>query len=592
MKTKGQFGQMFLTFFLVLSILLGLGTQVNAAGLKDKTIAGVGVSGNVTVPESSIMAVIKLKAGDPFNDETIQQDMQAIYGMGSFYDVQAHFTEEPQGIKVIYTVVEKTPVKDIVFIGNTKVSAETLQPLVAAIKGNVVDNQVLKSKTQSIEQYYHDQGYILARVSNVTIDKDGILSVFIDEGMVEGIVVKGNEKTKTHVITREMKLKVGEPFNSKAAKRSLQKIYNLGFFEDVNIKLLPGREPHAVVVEIDVKEQRTGTFSIGGSYSQTDGMGVNVGIGDKNFGGSGNSINLNFQHGIDSIAGTGWDVSYTDPWIDDKETSFSFDFFNTTNEWNDYGLNGDNTALRSTYYRKSRGFNVTLGRPQGEYVKNYITFTDRKDLYQQYVSGPINYLEGNTTASDYNSQYNSQYLSDNFGTVHSVTLSRVYDTRDNVFDATEGKRVSLTGEFAGSVFGGQFNYDKYTFDGRQYFKVGSKQTLAVRLTSGYSLGNVPDSSKFVVGGPDTLRGYNDEEFKGEKMFTATVEYRYPIAKKVVGVLFTDAGNAWDGPGYSLGGLKHSVGVGLRMITPLGPVRLDYGHGTEGNKFDFSFGGQF
>jgi outer membrane protein insertion porin family len=592
MKVTRPFWQIVLTFCLTISILCSVGAPLYAADFTGKTIIDVSISGNKTVTESSIMQVVKVKAGDLFNAEATQQDMRAIYGLGNFYDVQANFIEVPEGIKLVYSVIEKTTVKEIVFKGNTKVSTENLQSLVAALKGNLVDNKTLNDKSQAIEQYYHDQGYILAKVNNRTIDQDGIVTIFINEGIVEGFVVKGNEKTKTNVITREMNVKKEEPFNAKDAKRSIQKIYNLGFFEDVNIKLNPGREPNAIVVEIDVKEKKTGTFSVGGGYSQTDGMSAMIGIGDSNFNGSGNKVNLNLQHGLTSVAGSGWDISYTNPWVDDKQTSFSIDYFNSINDWNDYGLNGDNTTLRSTYYRRSRGFNITLGRPQGEYVKNYITYTDRKDLYQQYVSGPINYLETNSSASDYNVDYNSQYLQDNFGVVHSVTLSRVYDNRDNVFNPTEGKRISLTSEFAGDGLGGQFNFDKYTFDGRQYFKVGSKQTLAFRLTGGYALGNVPDASQYVIGGIDTLRGYNDEEFKGNKMFTATVEYRYPIVKKVDGVIFTDAGNAWDGDGYNLNGLKHSFGTGLRVDTPIGPIKLDFAHGEEGNKFHFGFGGQF
>lgn len=592
MQVRRSFWKSLLTFFLIIDVLCSVGAPLYAADFTGKTIIDISISGNKTVTENSIMQVIQIKVGDLFNVEAIQQDMKAIDGVGDFYDVQANFTEVPEGIKVVYYIIEKTMVRDIVFKGNTKVATEKLQSLVVGLKGNLADNKTLNAQSQAIEQYYHGQGYILAKVHNRTMNQDGIVTLAINEGTVEGFVVKGNEKTKTNVITREMNVKKGEPFNAKDAKRSIEKINNLGFFEDVSIKLNPGREPNAVVVEVDVKEKKTGTFSVGGGYSQSDGMSATIGLGDSNFNGSGNKVNLNLQRGLTTVAGSGWDLSYTNPWVDDKQTSFSIDYFNSINEWNDYGLNGDNTTLRSTYYRRSRGFNMTLGRPQGDYVKNYITFTDRKDLYQQYVSGPFNYLETDTSAADYNADYNSQYLQDNFGIVHSVTLSRVYDNRDNVFNPTAGTRISLTSEFAGDELGGQFNFDKYTFDGRQYFKVGSKQTLALRLTSGYALGNVPDASQYVIGGIDTLRGYNDEEFKGNKMFTATAEYRYPIVKKVEGVIFTDFGNAWDGDGYNLNNLKHSFGTGFRVDTPIGPIKLDFAHGEEGNKFHFGFGGQF
>ena len=102
---------------------------------------------------------------------------------------------------------------------------------------------------------------------------------------------------------------------------------------------------------------------------------------------------------------------------------------------------------------------------------------------------------------------------------------------------------------------------------------------------------------FALGGSNTLRGYEDDQFKGKKMYAATLEYRFPIAKKVQGVLFTDGGSTWgidNGqiPWYEDDdGFQWSCGVGLRLQTPIGPIRLDYGHGDK-NKFHFSFGTQF
>jgi outer membrane protein insertion porin family len=570
--------------------LFGTDVLAYAADFTGKKIVDVSISDKNDLEISNISNLVKLKSGDTFNADAIQQDIKAIYGLGSFYDVQADFIEVPEGIKVVYSVTEKMKIKDIAFKGNTKVSTEKLQSLSAAIKGNIIDNKKISDEAKTIEQYYHDQGYIVAKVNDITVDQEGVLTIFINEGMLEDIIVKGNEKTKTHVITREIKLKIGEPFNAKDAKRSLEKLNNLGFFEDVNMKLNPGREPNAVVAEVDVKEQKTGTFTIGGGYSQSDGMTAIIGLGDSNFNGTGNKVNVNFQHGYSSIAGTGWDLNFTNPYIDKKGTSLSVDVFNSVNEISDYGLNGDNTTLRSTYYRRSRGFNITLGRPQGEYIKNYVTFTKRKDIYLDYVSGPVDYTAA-SGATTYNSAYNAEYLQNNFGEVHSVTLARVYDTRDNVFNPTAGNRVSLTTEIAGKGLGGQFDFNKYIIDGRQYFKVGSKQVLALRVSAGTADGDVPDASKYSVGGIDTLRGYKDDEFKGNKMFTATAEYRYPIANKVEGVFFTDAGNAWNGT-YKLNDLRYSIGTGLRVSTPIGPIRLDYGYGKEGGRAHFSFGTQF
>ena len=470
MKNKRYIRYLIVAGVFMIKNLFGTDALVSAADFTGKKIVDVSISDKNALVTSNISNVVKLKSGDTFNAELIQQDINAIYGLGNFYDVQADFIEVPEGIKVVYSVIEKMEIKDIVFKGNTKISNEKLQSLSAAMKGIFIDNKKISDAAQIIEKYYHDQGYIVAKVNDIRMDQEGILTVFINEGMTEGIIIKGNEKTKNHVITRELKLKIGEPFNSKDAKRSIERLNNLGFFEDVNMKLNPGREPNAVVAEVDVKEQKTGTFTIGGGYSKSDGLTSIIGLGDTNFKGTGNNLNVSFQHGYSSIAGTGWNVNFTNPYIDKKETSLSVSLFNSVSEVSDYGYNGDNTTLRSTYYRRSRGFNITLGRPEGEYVKNYITLTKRTDLYVEHDSGPVDYSAA-VGDTDYNFNYNAKYLAKNFGEVHSVTLARVYDTRDNIFNPTEGKRVSLTTEIAGQGLGGQFDFNKYIIDGRKYFKV-------------------------------------------------------------------------------------------------------------------------
>lgn len=587
MKLLERSGQLLLAVVFSFSIICSAIAPAYAADITGKTATAVTVTGNSTVSESDIMAVVKVKPGDALTADKIKQDMQAIYDLGYFFDVAANFEEVPEGVKVIYSVMENPAVKDVVIKGNTKVTTEKITGILNVAKDKIVNTKTLNDNARAVEQYYHDQGYILAKVSDVSMSPGGVLTITINEGLLEGINIKGNDKTKNYVITREMKLKPGEPFNVKDARRSMQRVYNLGYFEDVNMKLNPGREPNSVVLETSVVEQKTGTFSIGGGYSQADGMVGIIELGDNNFHGTGDKVKIHWEFGGNAASESGnknYEFSYTRPWLDAKQTSLGFNIYNMTNEYNDY----DGSNLRSTYYRKRQGWDITLGRPQGEYVQNYITLKNRKDDYVKPVSG-VDYT--NSTGSQFMID-NPNYLQDNFGLTRSVTLMRVFDSRDNVFNPTEGSRFSLSAEFAGRAFGGEFDFNKYTAETRHYYKVGHDQVVAVRLMTGYADGNMPEAGKFAVGGADTLRGYDDDEFKGNKMLSGSAEYRFPIAKKVQGVVFGDIGNAWDGEGYKLTDLKAGVGVGVRVTTPIGPIKLDYAKGSQGTKAHFSFGGQF
>ncbi|AIF53778.1 outer membrane protein assembly factor [Pelosinus sp. UFO1] len=588
MKIQKNYRHILLATIFSLSLVFSILSPAYAADPTGKVVTSVSITGNATVAEKTIMDVVKVKPGETLTAEKIKQDMQAIYELGTFFDVVSNFNEVPEGVQVVYTVMENPVLQDIIIKGNTKVSTDKLSSMLKVTKGSILNSKTLNENVRAIEQYYHDQGFILTKVSDVAMGTGGVLTITINEGVLEGIQIKGNEKTKDYVITREMKLKPNQPFNVKDAKRSMQKVYNLGYFEDVNMKLNPGKEPNAIVLETTVVEQKTGKFSIGGGYSKSDGMIGIIELGDDNFRGTGDKINLHWEFG-GTASNRNYSVSYTRPWLDAKQTSLGFNFYNMTNEYNDYE---DDGSTRSTYDKNRRGFDVTLGRPQGEYTQNYITLKHRDDSYVKWVSG-VDYsgVQTDTATTTFMGNH-PNYLKDNFGTTNSISLMRVYDSRDNVFSPTEGNRVSLTAEFAGKTLGGDFNYNKYTAESRNYIKVGHAQVVALRGTVGYADGKMPDSGRFAVGGSDTLRGYRDDQFKGDKMLAATAEYRFPIASKVEGVAFSDIGKAWTGEGYKLNELEASVGVGIRVSTPIGPIRLDYAKGGQGAKTHFSFGGQF
>ena len=584
MNSLKSYTRILLATVFSLSILLATLNPVYAdpAG---KIVTSVAVTGNSTVTEDSIMKVITVKPGEIVEADKIKKDMQAIYELGYFFDVLANFNEVPEGVQLIYTVMENPLLQDVVIKGNTKVTTEKLNSILKMNKGSVLNSAELNKNVRAMEEYYHDQGYILTKVSDVSMSPGGVLTITFNEGMVEAIQVKGNEKTKTNVITREMKLKTGQPFNVKDAKRSMEKVYNLGYFEDVNMKLNPGQEPNGIIFETNVVEQKTGRFSIGGGYSKSDGMVGIIEVGDDNFRGTGDKVKLHWEFG-GKASNKNYEASYTRPWLDAKQTSLGFSLYNMTNQYSDYDGNGD---TRSVYDKKREGWDVTLGRPQGEYTQNYISLKQREDTFKGYVSGPVDY--SGTTSSDFMTA-NPNYLADNFGLTRSVSLMRVYDSRDNVFSPTEGNRIALTAEFAGKGLGGDFDYNKYSAETRNYLKVGHAQVVALRGMLGYADGKMPENGKFAVGGADTIRGYRDDQFKGDKMIAATAEYRFPVVSKVEGVVFTDVGKAWDGEGYKLNDLEASVGVGVRVSTPIGPIRLDYAKGSQGAKTHFSFGGQF
>ncbi|MDO4203733.1 MAG: BamA/TamA family outer membrane protein [Selenomonadaceae bacterium] len=545
----------------------GLGKYVG------RTIVAVDIEGISEETAGYARQAVLSRPGDIYTLASVDKDRDSIYNTGYFYDLYPTIKEIPEGVVITYHVMENPRLTSLEIVGNTVETTENLRKMIKAEEGKVLNTRELHENVQAIDAKYHDDGYILVKIGDLDINKEGKLKITINEGILEGYTVKGNKKTKDKVVLREMRQKPGEPFNAKLARRGMQRVYNLGFFEDVNMKLNPGSELNAVVLEIDVVEKRTGNFTIGVGYSSQDGIIGLLGIGDRNFRGRGDSINVTLEMSGDDSDAHGWRFMYTKPWLDRHETAITFNFYNRTYRYYDYGTDGNKIE---EYMRKYGGGEITLSRPQSEYVTNYITFRNRKDSY-------VKHKEGKDRSGD------TQWIKDNFGTTRAIILDHVTDTRDNIHNPMNGSRQSLQLEFAG--FGGDFNYRKYTYDDQHYFKVGHAQVIALHAAYGWGNGHIPESNQYRIGGQNSLRGYRDDQFRGDHTFYGTLEYRFPLVKKVDFAIFTDFGGAWKN-GFWPKGWHQSIGAGVGLNTPMGPVRLDYGYGSQGGRVHFSMGGTF
>ena len=339
---------------------------------------------DATLPQAK--TAVLSRPGDVFAEDTVDKDRAAIYDVGLFYDIFPTFEMVPEGVIVTYHLLENPILHSVTIEGNRALKTPELRKLITTPEGEMLNTKVLHDNLQAISDRYHKDGYILVKVNNLDIGRDGNLKVVINEGTLEGYVVKGNTKTKERVIIREMRMKPGDPFNAKKARRSMQRVYNLGFFDDVNMKLNPGIEQNSVVLEVDVVEKRTGNFTIGAGYSSSDGFIGMVGVGDRNFRGIGDAINLTFEFSGDDTDNHGYTFSYRRPWLDKKETAVTFRLYNRTYRYYDYDSHGDKIE---EFMRKYTGGEFTFSRPVSEVSTNYITLRRKEDRYIKHYSDLI-----------------------------------------------------------------------------------------------------------------------------------------------------------------------------------------------------------
>ena len=579
---KKKWNYILLTGFLSL-IFIWVSLNIVEAENQGK-ITAIVVEGNENISKDLIISQITSNLGDVFSKESIENDVKAIYELGYFKDVRVKLESFREGYKVVFVVVENLAVKEINITGNTVVSKEEMREVMILQEGQIFSQKILKNDLTRISQLYKDRGYLLANIKEINFDEQGKLWITISEGYLEKILVEGNNKTKEKIITREINIKPGDLFDFEKVKKSLQKIYNLGYFEDVTMKLDPGSEENSVVLVIKVIEKNTGKFGIGAGYNSEEGLMGFASIEEMNLFGGGQKVEAKLELG----GRTTYKVSFLEPWLANTPTSLGFDIYDTTRHQEDK----EGEEIIAEYDEVKLGGRLIFGRK----------ISDSINLGLELKTERVNYdLISGTLPEDTNE-----------GLTNSLMPTFTYDTRDNVFDPTSGWYNSLSIEKAGGFLEGDYDFTKYNLTLRAYlstdffkdiFNIGgfkkitdnlSKGVLAFRAMGGMADTDLPSFAAYQVGGMNTVRGYDLGEFSGDKSLVFNVEYRFPLAENFQAVLFVDWGQAWDiEESIDIADLKFGRGVGVRFDTPIGPIRLDYGINEEGiGKTYFSIGHTF
>ncbi len=532
----------------------------------------------------------------------IHQDAQrivAFYNNHGFLEAKIGSPEITQKGEWLYLkfIIEEGPrfkVGTVDISGDLIDTKEKLLDLLSIRDAKFLSRQVLRDDILKLTDHYAESGYAFANIRPETrkspdgkrIDVNFIIKkgnlVYIDR-----ITIKGNTRTRDNVIRRELRITEGGVFNSKALRKSTQALQRLSYFEEVNITPEPAIDRDRMNVIIEVKEKSTGTFSIGAGYSSADKLIFMGTISENNFLGRGDTLALSANV---SSTSSRFNLSYTNPHLNDSALSWGTDLFSTSREYDDYT-------------KDSKGGGIRIGYPIFEKFRLY---------------GNYSYADTDLTKVSDNASYVIR-KSVNLHVTSALKFSLVRNTKNRRFAASEGSRNALSIKYAGGPLGGDSQFTKVEGSSSYYFPLFStKIVLHLKGSFGQVFENETDKlpvyERFYLGGLNSIRGFkygkispidisSNDRIGGDKMWYTNTELIFPLLEEqgVMGVVFFDAGRVynnnenWDDNNDSI---KKAAGLGLRWLSPMGPLRIVWGYNLDPlpdekeSVWDFSVGGTF
>ena len=601
------------------------------------------LKGLMSTTESNFLSF--LKSSDVYDPERIAADLEAIrrfYLRNGYADFRvvnssADLAQNGNGY-LINIVVEEGPRYSVASVDVESriadVDTDRLRGVVQTRAGRTYDASEVEKSVDAISREVARRGYAFAQVrprGDRDVGSQTVRIVYsVEEGprvYVERIVVRGNTRTRDYVVRREFDIGEGDAYNKASVDRAERRLNNLGFFKKVKITNEPGSAPDRVIILVDVEDQATGSFSISGGYSTSEGFVSEVALQETNFLGRGQYARISGSYGQKS---KGAEFSFTEPFFMGYRIAAGFDLYSKFNDVTTY----------TRYQSRTTGFTLRAGVP----ITEEFSIGTRYSLYQQQIkvpnSGSYLYNDCNPfttpvatppsaagSACITNGEAGIAIKEARGNTLTSLAgLTFAYNTLDNVKDPTSGIFADLKPEIAG--LGGDSRFFRAVATARYYYAFTDDIIGMLKAQGGYMSAFGGQKLKIIDHfnlGPDLVRGFAPSGLGprdrggdaaaggvgGTTYLGLSAEVTFPIfglprELGLRGAVFADAGTLFGyrgrkvidanrdglingGAGCGAVGLaqseclsvrdekvvRSSIGAGLLWASPLGPIRMDY-----------------
>ncbi|MBI5179705.1 MAG: outer membrane protein assembly factor BamA [Nitrospinae bacterium] len=521
-----------------------------------------------------------------YQKETLKTDVLRIEALYRDFGFIKARLEDPrvevdrENAIILITIVihegDQYRVGEITAEGDSVHTAEEILAKVQLKKGEPFNQSEFRTSLFDITDLYSNDGYAFANALpdlNEHADTKVVdLHVKVDPGQMVYIGkmnFMGNTKTADNVIRREFRLVEGERFSGEKLNRSRQRVQNTGFFANVDIEQKSGREPGILDLDVNMNEKETGQIKAGLGYSSLENLMIQAQITENNLMGTGRSLSVGAES---STLRQDYYIEFMEPRFKDRDISLGFSIYSRQYDY-------------ISYTSKTKGGGFTFGRALGEYTSASLGYR----------------LENVEVAINRSLITPGAFLQAQEGTrtTSSATLAVAKDTRDNTYNPTTGYRTNFAAQLAGGPLGGESDFYKLTLGGSRYYPLPFGFILMghgeMKYAAPYGGQTLPIFEHLFLGGPTSLRGFNfsdvgprdtnRESIGGDSSLLFNVEVSYNFTKTFEGVVFYDRGQVYGHEGdltkttsdrYDLSNMRHSVGWGLRLTTPMMPIWLAWG----------------
>ncbi|WP_009633183.1 BamA/TamA family outer membrane protein [Synechocystis sp. PCC 7509] len=552
--------------------------------------------------------VISTRQGSDTSNRQLQADIKAILATGLFVSAQANTTSNATGIDVVITV-EPIIVTAIASPNANVLPANITLKLFQTQFGKEISLEAINQSRAEIDKWYTENGYVAAKVLAINPSPDGVLTIDVAEGIVSNVKFrflnrdgdptdsKGNlikSRTTTEFLRREVRVKPGDVVKSRTIEQDLRQLYQLGLFRTVNVALVGAGEQVEVIYDLTEKPARS--VSPGGGYDDDTGIYGTIEYQDFNLSGINNSIDVDLQFSRRDLQ---FATTFTSPYRASEPDLPGY-------EVTVFRRRGTSPTFDSDI-DLANGSNPREGRYGGGFILNKPIDEWQTSLGLNYTRISIRDRDGNISPIDELGNQLS-FSGKGIDDLTIVSVSAIKDDRNDRSNPTQGSIVSLSTEQSIPIGRGDITMNRLQANYIQYFPVqilGQRniEVLAFNLQGGTIIGDLPPYEAFNLGGLDSVRAYGGSEVgSGRSYVLASAEYRFLIFQPVGGVLFADFATDLGSGDTVLGepavvrgkpGTGFSYGAGLRVESPIGLLRADFGINDRGeSQVQFGIGQRF